>query len=84
MIDQTPVRRIDLDHDRPVVITDAARIVADRLIVSAGAWVKHLLPALAVALRVTRQQVLYLRPPTLSPFRIGRFPVFIFKGARRG
>ena len=35
-----PVRRIDLDGDRPVVVTDTARIEADRLIVSAGAWVE--------------------------------------------
>jgi sarcosine oxidase len=29
---------------------------------------------------VTRQQVLYFRAIDPSPFRIGRFPVFIFKG----
>jgi sarcosine oxidase len=38
------------------------------------------LPQLPVALRVTRQQVLYFRPQDPNPFRIGRFPVFIFKG----
>ena len=81
IIDQSPVERIELDHERPVVFTVNARIVAERLIVSAGAWVKRLLPALPVALRSTRQQVLYLRPPEVSPFQIGRFPVFIFKGA---
>jgi sarcosine oxidase len=30
---------------------------------------------------VTRQQVLYVRANDPAPFRIGRFPVFIFKGA---
>ena len=29
---------------------------------------------------MTRQQVLYFRPDDPTPFRIGRFPVFIFKG----
>jgi sarcosine oxidase len=82
VLEQTPVRRIDLDGDRPVVVTDTARITAERLIVSAGAWVKRLLPDLAVPLRVTRQQVLYVVPDDLAPFRIGSFPVFIFKGAR--
>jgi sarcosine oxidase len=81
VIEQTPVRRIDLDQDRPVVITDSARIVAERLIVSAGAWVKRLLPLLAVSPCPTRQQVLYLRPADPSMFSIGRFPVFIYKGA---
>ena len=72
------MRRIDLDGRRPVVVTDSARIVADRLIVSAGAWVKRLLPGLPVPLRPTRQQVLYFRPRDPSPFQIGRFPVFIY------
>jgi sarcosine oxidase len=77
---RTPVQRIDLSGPRPIVVTESARIVAERLIVSAGAWVKRLLPQLPVPLRVTRQQVLYLRPNDSNPFRIGRFPVFIFKG----
>jgi sarcosine oxidase len=77
----SPVRRIDLDGDHPAVVTDSARITADRLIISAGAWVKRLLPGLAVPLCVTRQQVLYVLPDDVTPFRVGRFPVFIFKGA---
>jgi sarcosine oxidase len=77
----TPVRRIDLDGPRPVVVTDSLAIAAERLIVSAGAWVKRLLPQLPVPLQVTRQQVLYFRPDSPGPFRIGQFPVFIFKGA---
>jgi sarcosine oxidase len=81
VMDQSPVVRIELDQKRPVVVTPHARIVTERLIVAAGAWVKRLLPVLPVPLRPTRQQVLYLRSPEGSPFGIGRFPVFIFKGA---
>jgi sarcosine oxidase len=77
----TPARRIDLDGPRPVIVTDEHKIVADRLIVAAGGWIKHLLPAIAERLEVTRQQVLYFRPIDPAPFEIGRFPVFIFKGA---
>jgi sarcosine oxidase len=76
----TPVRAIDLDGARPVVITDTHAISTDRLIVAAGAWVSRLLPALAVPLHVTRQQVLYFRPSEPAPFQIGQFPVFIYKG----
>jgi sarcosine oxidase len=81
VIPQSPVRRIDLDHDRPVVITDSGRIVADRLIVAAGAWVKRLVPLPGLSLVPSRQQVLYFRARDSSSFGIGRFPVFIFKGA---
>src|SRR5262245_668973 len=48
VLEETPVRHIDLDGRRPVVVTDAARIAAERLIVSAGGWVKRLLPGLPV------------------------------------
>ena len=81
VLDRTPVRTIDLEGTRPVVVTDTARIVADRLIVAAGAWVKRLLPDFPVPVRITRQQVLYFRPADPAPFQVGRFPVFIYKGA---
>jgi sarcosine oxidase len=76
----TPVRGIDLGGARPVVHTETHVITAARLIVAAGAWVGRLLPALAVPLHVTRQQVLYFRPSEPAPFQIGQFPVFIYKG----
>ena len=81
LIEQTPVRRIDLEGEKPVIITDSAEIVAERVIVAAGGWVQRLLPGLAVPLAVTRQQVLYFRPANSLPFGIGKFPVFIFKGS---
>lgn len=81
VLDQTPVRALDLSGDRPVLQTDSIRIVADRLIVAAGAWVGRLLPDLPVPVRATRQQVLYFRPADPAPFQVGRFPVFIYKGA---
>jgi sarcosine oxidase len=82
VLDRTPVRSLDLAGNHPVAVTDSARIVADRLIVTAGAWVKRLLPDLPVPVRITRQQVLYFRPADPAPFQVGRFPVFIYKGAR--
>ncbi|AGA25246.1 N-methyl-L-tryptophan oxidase [Singulisphaera acidiphila] len=78
---ECPVRSIDLEGNKPVVLTDALRISADRLIVTAGAWAGRLLPQFPVALRPTRQQVLYFRPNDPAPFAPGRFPVFIHKGA---
>ncbi len=62
VLDQTPVQRIDLSGPHPIVVTESAKFVADRLIVTAGPWVDRLLPRLAVPLQVTRQQVLYFRP----------------------
>ncbi len=76
----SPVRRIDLDADRPTLLTDRYRIIADRLIVTAGAWTGKLLPSLPIALRPTLQKVFYFRPPDASHSSSGRLPVFIFHG----
>ena len=81
ILPETPVRRIDLDGPRPVVVTEELTIEAERLIVTAGAWIGRLLPDLALPLQPTRQQVLYFRPADPSPFAIGRFPGFICMGA---
>jgi sarcosine oxidase len=80
VLESTAVRRVDLEGSRPVIITESIEIEAERLIVSAGAWVKRLLPDLPLPVQVTRQQVLYFRPADPGPFRVGRFPVFIYKG----
>ena len=80
LIEDCPVRRIDLEADRPTVLTDAHRILADRLIVTAGVWTRQLLPRLPIPLRPTRQQVLYFRPADPVAFTPGQFPVFIAKG----
>ncbi|APW60883.1 N-methyl-L-tryptophan oxidase [Paludisphaera borealis] len=80
VLPETPVRRIDLDGSRPVVVTDDLTIEAERLIVAAGSWVGRLLPDLALPVRPTRQQVLYFRPGDRAPFEIARFPVFIYMG----
>ncbi len=80
ILENTPVRALDLDADRPTVILDDLAITADRLIVAAGPWVSELLPELAGRLSPTRQQVLYLQPKLAFPFSIGTFPAFIWVG----
>ena len=81
VLDHCPVRRIDLDAGRPTLVADDRTIVADRLIVTAGAWTRQLFPRFSAQLRPTRQRVLYFRPTNPAPFEPGRFPVFIVKGA---
>ena len=80
ILEETAVHRINLDGDKPTLETSAGTIIADRLIVTAGAWTTRLLPAYAMPLKVTRQQVLYFRPDDPQAYFPGRFPVFIVKG----
>jgi sarcosine oxidase len=82
VFEQCPVRRVDLDADKPTVVTDTHRIVADRLIVTAGSWTRQLFPRFASVLKPTRQRVFYFRPAASPAFEPGRFPIFIYKGPR--
>jgi sarcosine oxidase len=84
VLERCPVRRIDLDGASPTVLTDAYRITADRLILTAGAWTRRLVPRFSAPLRPTRQRVLYLRPADPARFEPGRFPVFISMGTAEG
>ncbi len=79
-LENQPVRRIELDGERPALVFDDHVLKADRLIVTAGSWTPRLLPELAFPLTPTRQQVLYFRPTDPEPFALGRFPVWIYKG----
>ena len=46
---------------------------------SAGPWVKRLLPDLPVELRVTRQVMGWFEPHDAALFAAGRFPVFVIE-----
>ncbi len=82
VVENCPVRQLDLSGERPTLVTDDGPIVAERLIITAGAWVTRLLPTLPCALEPTRQRVLYFRPEggAAAAYEPGRFPVFIYKG----
>jgi sarcosine oxidase len=80
LLENRPVIRLDLETERPTLITDAGPIVTDKLIVTAGPWTSRLVPRLKGILETTRQRVLYFRPPDPLAFAPGRFPVFIYKG----
>jgi sarcosine oxidase len=80
LLPNTPIRRIDLNADRPTLVGEDLVLTADRLIVAAGSWTGALVPALASRLTPTLQRVFYFRPPDLAPFEVGRLPVFIYKG----
>jgi sarcosine oxidase len=79
------VQRFDAGADGVTVTTDRGRYVADRLVVTAGAWLPALVDrAIARHFRIYRQRLLWLAidgdPASFSP---DRFPVFIWELQRR-
>ena len=65
------------------VETSQGAIEADRVIVTAGAWVPRLIPSLAAAFTVKRQTVCYFEPDgDPAAFRAPQFPVWVWLGQR--
>ena len=79
--ENSPVRRIDLDADRPTLELDDA-IHHGRSPDRGGRPVaRDVAPGVRLALRPERQQVLYFDPADPTEYGIGRLPVFISVGA---
>jgi sarcosine oxidase len=60
--DHTPVEMVDTDA-ASVTLAGGERLSADAVVVTAGAWVTRLLPALTAGLASKRTHVVYLDPP---------------------
>ena len=78
--ERTPVRDVTQRGDKAVVTTEAGEeYVCDRVLVTAGSWMGQLLASLRLPLRVTRQQVVYLKPArgAARDFESDRLPVWI-------
>jgi sarcosine oxidase len=83
VLEETRVRAIDPTHDPVVVDTDRGQLLAERVVVTAGAWVAELVPALRGAVAVSRQHVGYFDVGEAG--ELDRFPVWVYVGdAARG
>jgi sarcosine oxidase len=59
------------------VTTGRATYEADRLVICAGPWARHLIPALETLAAPERQVLAWFTPRHTEPFAPERFPVFI-------
>jgi monomeric sarcosine oxidase len=83
VLEDTRVLAIDPASDPVVVDTDRGRLLAERVVVTAGAWAAELVPALRGTVSVSRQHVGYFDVGAAGEF--GRFPVWVYVGdAARG
>jgi sarcosine oxidase len=67
----------DADGAGVAVHTDRGTYVADRMVVTAGAWTGQLLPSLSGLLQPQRQVLGWFQPTAPGQFAPERFPVFV-------
>jgi sarcosine oxidase len=81
VLEETRVRAIEPEHDPVVIESDRGRLLAERVVVTAGAWVGELVPSLRERVQIKRQNVGYFgfgaAPGEARP---GRFPVWVYLG----
>ena len=81
VLEETRVLAIDPSKDPIVVDTDRGQLLAERVVVTAGAWVGRLVPALRAHVRVSRQHVGYFDVSGDRSLRsLARFPVWVYLG----
>ncbi|HEY6194634.1 MAG TPA: N-methyl-L-tryptophan oxidase [Candidatus Eisenbacteria bacterium] len=85
VLEETRVLGLEPDRDPVGVDTDRGRLLAERVVVTAGAWVGQLVPSLAAHTSVERQHVGYfaLAGPA-ERTRPGSFPVWVYLGGASG
>ena len=65
--------------------TDRGQLLAERVVVTAGAWVSQLVPSLAAHTNVQRQHVGFFGlAAEADALRPGRFPVWVYLGSPAG
>lgn len=81
ILENTQVTAVDTDN-ASVVIADGTRITADKVIVTAGAWVTKLFPDITAELTTYRTAVVYLEPPADLKAAWDASPVVLDVGGR--
>ena len=75
-----PVIDWSAEGDGVRVKTEAAEYTADKLVLSAGAWNRSMVPDLELPLAVERQAVFWLDPESdRSHYDIGRLPIYAYE-----
>ncbi|MEM7534939.1 MAG: N-methyl-L-tryptophan oxidase [Chloroflexota bacterium] len=79
IIDECPVTHIEPFDGGVTVHTNKGTFTCRQLVVTAGAWVDHVLESvnLSLSVTVTKEQVTYYSTPNLKEFGVGQFPIFI-------
>lgn len=82
--ENTPVSQWMYEGKKIRVVTQEGEYLADKLIITAGAWTARLIPGMNINLQVTRQLLAWVKPPDPALFSIGNFPCWFVEDPEAG
>ncbi|VDI42237.1 Hypothetical predicted protein [Mytilus galloprovincialis] len=85
VLEHCPVQKIEkLPNGRVLVHTPKGIFQCRRLIVTAGAWINHVLGSIGVHIPVyvTQEQVTYFATPNVKDFTKAKYPIWIYHSAK--
>ena len=71
------------ENEKVKVITDKNIYYAKKLIITAGAWAGRMIPGLNTSLRITRQIIVWVKPPDVKMFGPDHFPCWMLADDKR-
>jgi sarcosine oxidase len=77
LLTRTRVERLESRPDGVRLILPGGELVAEAVVVTAGAWLQQLVSQSRMPLAISRQVVGWFEPDDASLFAVGRFPVFL-------
>lgn len=77
VLEQTVVRHLEPAEEGFILRVGGQCIFAERVVITAGPWLGHLVADLNVPLKITREQKVYFAVDEPERFRVGRLPVFV-------
>lgn len=75
---EEPVLKWSAHRDHFEIITTQGTVLAEKLIITAGAWASQMLTKLGLPLKVERRVLIWVNPLDRSAFRPPIFPVFAY------
>ncbi|HMP99042.1 MAG TPA: N-methyl-L-tryptophan oxidase [Cyclobacteriaceae bacterium] len=80
----TEVSAWKIDNNQVHVSSSKGDFTADKLIITAGAWTKKLVPDLMPEITVTKQTVAWVKPKKQEKFALGNFPCWLIQDPDKG
>lgn len=80
----TKVKEWKQHKDVIEITTNQDTYTSNKLVITAGAWTKKIVPVLKPDIQVTQQVVAWVKPKNIDKFKLGSFPCWLIQDPKKG